>query len=282
MKKNILFCLIIIVSFFTFNYNVKATNKLYFENDNISVAPGKTVEVGLFAESDKEFKNVKLNLITTSTSINFYSIEYNQVFTKSTSGSTTVLSSNTSLKSGTKIATVKLKASDNAQISTTGYVRAVSATLDNSISLENAQVLVKVSNELSSNNNLSSITSSIVNIDFNKEITSYDVEVESDVNELDLVATPEDKSSTVDISSQVLKTGKNTITITVKAANKEEKVYTVNVNKNKSKESNPISETSSKTHKEAKVDKKGWVVILLALLIVLGIDLISIMHKKNK
>ena len=281
MKKNILFCLIVIMCLFVFNGNVKATNKLYFESENILVAPGKTTEVGLFVESDKEFKNIKLNLITTSASINFYSVEYNQVFTRSTSGSITVLSSNDSLKSGTKIATVKLKASDNASISTTGYVRAVSATLDNSISLENAQVLVKVSNELSNNTNLSSITSSLVNIDFNKETTNYEVEVESDVKELDLVATPEDKSSTAFVSSQVLKTGKNTITITVKAANKEEKVYTIIVNRKKDKES-IVNSDSPKVHKEAKVDKKGWVIILLALLIVLGIDLVNIMHKKNK
>ena len=281
MKKNILFCLIVIMGLFVFNGNVKATNKLYFESENISVAPGKTTEVGLFVESDKEFKNIKLNLITTSASINFYSVEYNQVFTRSTSGSITVLSSNDSLKSGTKIATVKLKASDNAPVSTTGYVRAVSATLDNSISLENAQVLVKVSNELSNNTNLSSITSSLVNIDFNKETTNYEVEVESDVKELDLVATPEDKSSTAFVSSQVLKTGKNTITITVKAANKEEKVYTITVDKKKDKE-NTVKSDSPKVHKEAKVDKKGWVIILLALLIVLGIDLVNIMHKKNK
>ena len=153
--------------------------------------------------------------------------------------------------------------------------------MENSISLENAQVLVKVSNELSNNNNLSSITSSLVNIDFNKETTSYEVEVENDVKELDLVATPEDKSSTVDISSQVLKTGKNTITITVKAANEEEKIYTITVNKKNAKE-NTTKDDSLKIHKKAKVDRKGWVVILIALLIVLGIDLVSIMHKKNK
>ena len=281
MKKKVLFYLIIIISLFVFNINVKAANKLYFERENISVAPGKTTEVGLFIESDKEFNSVKLNLITTSININFYSIEYNQVFTRSTSGNITVLSSNEALKSGTKIATVKLKASDSAPISTTGYVRAVSATLENSISLENAQVLVKVSNELSNNNNLSSITSSLVNIDFNKETTSYEVEVENDVKELDLVATPEDKSSTVDISSQVLKTGKNTITITVKAANEEEKIYTITVNKKNAKE-NTTKDDSPKVHKKAKVDRKGWVVILIALLIVLGIDLVSIMHKKNK
>lgn len=281
MKKKVLFYLIIIISLFVFNINVKAANKLYFERENISVAPGKTTEVGLFIESDKEFNSVKLNLITTSTNINFYSIEYNQVFTRSTSGNITVLSSNETLKSGTKIATVKLKASDSAPISTTGYVRAVSATLENSISLENAQVLVKVSNELSNNNNLSSITSSLVNIDFNKETTSYEVEVENDVKELDLVATPEDKSSTVDISSQVLKTGKNTITITVKAANEEEKIYTITVNKKNAKK-NTTKDDSPKVHKKAKVDRKGWIVILIALLIVLGIDLVSIMHKKNK
>ena len=120
-----------------------------------------------------------------------------------------------------------------------------------------------------------------MNIDFNKETTSYEVEVENDVKELDLVATPEDKSSTVDISSQVLKTGKNMITITVKAANNEEKVYTITVNKKKAKE-NTSKGDSPKVHKKAKVDRKGWIVILIALLIVLGIDLVSIMHKKNK
>ena len=81
MKKGILFLSVVAVSLFMSFTHVKALNKIYFESDNLKIAPSNTKEVDVYIESDNDFSNVKLNFITTSNYINFYSIEYNDIFT---------------------------------------------------------------------------------------------------------------------------------------------------------------------------------------------------------
>ena len=284
MRKRIVVFAVFVFCFFAFLINVKALNKIYFDSEDLSIMPGETKEIGVFVDCDNSFTTVKMNVITTSSSINFAGITYNDAFTRTNSGNGVVLTSKTSLKSGTKVATIKVKASDSASVGVAGYIRVSNALVDDT-NIENASLSVKVSNESTNNTYLKSITSNIIKIDFNKDTYDYEYDVSSDVDKMDLVAQAQDSSSTVEISDQTLKTGKNEIKITVTSKTKEKKVYTVVINKKAKEEvkitsNDDVTLVSSNT-KTKKPNKTGFLALLGLLTFVLVIDLIVMKNKKN-
>ena len=226
-----------------------------------------------------------MNVITTSNSINFAGITYNEAFTKTNNGSSVILTSKTPLKSGSKVATINVKAIDSATVGTTGYIRVSNVSL-NDVQLENASLSVKVSNESSSSSYLKSVTSNIVKIDFNKDTYDYEYEVSNDVDKMDLVAQAEDSNAKIDISNQTLKIGENTIKITVTAKNKDKKVYTFSINRKEMEKENQIDEKDddvipiSDSVETKKPNKTGFVLLLGILIGVMIIDLVIM--KKNK
>ena len=287
MKKSIIVFISVVFCFFAFLVNVKALNKIYFDSEDLSVMPGETKEVGVYVDSDSSFTSIKMNVITTSNSINFAGITYNEAFTRTNNGSSVILTSKTPLKSGSKVATINVKAIDSATVGTTGYIRVSNVSL-NDVQLENASLSVKVSNESSSSSYLKSVTSNIVKIDFNKDTYDYEYEVSNDVDKMDLVAQAEDSDAKIDISSQTLEIGENTIKITVTAKNKDKKVYTFSINR-KEKEmekENQIDEKDddvipiSDSVETKKPNKTGFVLLLGILIGVMIIDLVIM--KKNK
>lgn len=285
MKKRVVVFTVFVLCFFAFLVNVKALNKIYFDSEDLSIMPGETKEIGVFVDSDNSFTSVKMNIITTSNSINFAGITYNDAFTRTNSSNGVVLTSKTPLKSGSKVATINVKAIDSATVGTTGYIRVSNVSL-NDVQLENASLSVKVSNESSSSSYLKSVTSNIVKIDFNKDTYDYEYEVSNDVDKMDLVAQAEDSNAKIDISNQTLKIGENTIKITVTAKNKDKKVYTFSINR-KEKE-NKIDEKDddvipiSDSVETKKTNKTGFVLLLGLLTLVLVVDLIIMKNKKNK
>lgn len=285
MKKRVVVFTVFVLCFFAFLVNVKALNKIYFDSEDLSIMPGETKEIGVFVDSDNSFTSVKMNIITTSNSINFAGITYNDAFTRTNSSNGVVLTSKTSLKSGTKVATIKVKASDSASVGAAGYIRVSNALVDDT-TIENASLSVKVSNESTSSPYLKSITSDIIKIDFNKDKYDYEYNVSSDVDKMDLVAQAQDDGSTVEISDQTLKTGKNEIKITVTSKTKEKKVYTVVINKKANEEakntSNDEATLISSNTKTKKPNKTGFLALLGLLTFVLVVDLIIMKNKKNK
>lgn len=246
--------------------------------------PGETKEIGVFVDCDNSFTTVKMNVITTSSSINFAGITYNDLFTRENNGSGVSLTSKTPLKSGTKVATIKVKASDTLEAGLIGYIRVSNALIDNA-KVENASLSVRVSDDKESNFYLKSITSNIVKIDFNKDTYNYEYDVSSDVDKMDLEAQAQDSNSTVEISDQTLKTGKNEIKITVTSKTKEKKVYTVVINKQakevKDTSNDDVTILSSNTETK-KPNKTGFIALLGILTFVLVVDLIVMKNKKNK
>ena len=269
MKKRIIVFISVVFCFFAFLVNVKALNKIYFDSEDLSVMPGETKEVGVYVDSDSSFTSIKMNVITTSNSINFAGITYNEAFTKTNNGSSVILTSKTPLKSGSKVATINVKAIDSATVGTAGYIRVSNVSL-NDVQLENASLSVKVSNESSSSSY--------------KDTYEYEYEVSNDVDKMDLVAQAEDSNAKIDISNQTLKIGENTIKITVTAKNKDKKVYTFSINR-KEKE-NQIDEKDddvipiSDSVETKKPNKTGFVLLLGILIGVMIIDLVIM--KKNK
>ena len=214
MKKGILFLSVVAVSLFMSFTHVKALNKIYFESDNLKIAPSNTNEVDV-------------------------------------------------------------------------YIRVINASVDD-VKVQNASLLVSVSDDdKSSNNNLKAITSNLISIDFNKDITEYNYTIDNDIKKLDLKALPEDSSAKIDISDQTLKTGENKIKITVTAENNEKKIYTITVNKKaEEKTINKINKTNKKNNnsdnKVAKPNKSGFLILLILLVTVLFFDLVWIKNRKNK
>lgn len=287
MEKRIIVFISVVFCFFAFLVNVKALNKIYFDSEDLSVMPGETKEVGVYVDSDSSFTSIKMNVITTSNSINFAGITYNEAFTKTNNGSSVILTSKTPLKSGSKVATINVKAIDSATVGTTGYIRVSNVSL-NDVQLENASLSVKVSNESSSSSYLKSVTSNIVKIDFNKDTYDYEYEVSNDVDKMDLVAQAEDSNAKIDISNQTLKIGENTIKITVTAKNKDKKVYTFSINRKEMEKENQIDEKDddvipiSDSVETKKPNKTGFVLLLGILIGVMIIDLVIMRKNKYK
>lgn len=282
MKKRLLIGLILLISFMPIFVN--AETKIYFSSEEINIAPGKTKTVDVIVDSDEDFTSASFNVITTSSYVNFYSVDISDEF-KRVDGKGYILTSDEPKKSGTKIASVTLKASDSASIGTTGLVRLINSTVTTSSKMELAinQVKVTVSNEKSSNNNLASMSSSIAEISFSKDTLEYNVTVPNDTSEFDLTVTAEDALATVNISNQQLKTNKTNITVTVTAEDGSTKEYKVIVNKEKKKTTTKAKENNSNKTEETKNSdsyKPKWIVVLIGLLVVFVLDMLYMKKKK--
>ena len=86
----------------------------------------------------------------------------------------------------------------------------------------------------SSNAMLSGLTVDVEGLspEFNKDTDNYTLQVGSDVEAIQITATPEDEKATVQVQeNKNLQEGENTVTITVTAEDGTTKVYTITVNK---------------------------------------------------
>ena len=286
MKKMLLVLLVIIGGIIPLSVN--AENKIRFEEENSIIVPGGKKKVNIIVDSDKDFSNVSFNLITTSPNIGFYSVDISDMFTRNNTGAIGYdITSKKPMKSGTVVGSVTLVAKENTPVGSSGNIRITKGTIDK-IDTSITQVKMVVSNEKSSNNSLSSIISNMVNIDFNKDVLEYTVEVPKNVKEFDLEVTPEDSSATVTISSKKLIKKKNVITIDVKAQNGDVKTYKLNVNKkdetkevvkDNDKEISKKVTTTKKNETNDKSVKTGWYFILIPLVLILFLDILFIKKK---
>ncbi|MDD6223978.1 MAG: cadherin-like beta sandwich domain-containing protein [bacterium] len=114
----------------------------------------------------------------------------------------------------------------------------ISDTVDKATAHISAKA-VQVVNPPSSNNNLSNLTISSGSLPFDKNNTSYQVNVDSDVNQVTVNAQAEDGGARVTgIGSKLLDYGNNTISITVTAPSGAKKTYTIHVNRKDNRSSN--------------------------------------------
>lgn len=283
MKKKLILLFILMAVIFI-PVSVKAENKIYFETDEVNIELNSTKKINILVDSDEDFTKVNFNLITTSYNVGFYSVEFNEAFVRNASsatGSNYELESKTPQKSGTIIGSVTLIAKDSAYLNEQGYIRLnkASITTNGLIDLPSTQLKFMVSNKKSSNNYLSSLSSDIVNIDFDKEVLDYSVVVKSNVNKLDLVGVPEDSKATVTILDQSLKSNKTKIKVMVKAEDGNERIYTVTVNKKNEKKVTATT-TKKSTDSFEKSSKLKWGIISFALIIIVIIDVLYIKKKR--
>lgn len=125
----------------------------------------------------------------------------------------------------------------------------------------------------SSNNYLKILDIDGYELEFNRDVTDYQISVDSDVKSLDITAVAEDSRARVEITgNEGFKTGKNTVIITVKAENGDIREYKLLVNK-VSNESN-LTEVEDSSNTAEKV-----VIIILIILVVFG--LLYLIFKKD-
>ena len=280
-KKLVLLFILMIVVFIP--VSVKAENKIYFETAEANIELNSTKKINILVDSDEDFTKVNFNLITTSYNVGFYSVELNEAFVRNASsatGSNYELESKTPQKSGTIIGSVTLIAKESAYLNEQGYIRLTKASITTNglVDLPSTQLKFTVSNKKSNNNYLSSLSSDIVNIDFDKEVLDYSVLVKSDVDKLDLVGVPEDSKAVVTILDQSLKSDKTKIKVTVKAEDGSERTYTVTVNK-KNDKNVTVKATKKSTDSFEKSNKLKWGIIFFVLVIIVIIDVLYIKKK---
>lgn len=95
-------------------------------------------------------------------------------------------------------------------------------------------ITLNITRELNANNDLSSleVVDHQLSPEFNANITSYTVDVDSNISTVELKATAKESTSSVEgTGTQSLKTGLNTFNITVTSENNQTKTYTIIVNK---------------------------------------------------
>ncbi len=125
----------------------------------------------------------------------------------------------------------------------------------------------------SSNNYLKLLEVKDYELEFNKEISDYNLTVKNNVKSLDITAVAEDSRARVEITgNENFKVGKNTVTITVKAENGDVREYKLIVNKEDNK--------STVTEEESSSTAEKVVIIILIVLVVLG--LLYLIFKKDE
>ena len=125
----------------------------------------------------------------------------------------------------------------------------------------------------SSNNYLKILDIDGYELEFNRDVTDYQISVDSDVKFLDITAVAEDSRARVEITgNEGFKNGKNTVIIAVKAENGDIREYKLLVNK-VSNESN-LTEIEDSSNTAEKV-----VIIILIILVVFG--LLYLIFKKD-
>jgi len=277
MKKIFLFLILT----FVFPLFISAENKIVFEDENVEIIPGGTYDIDIKVISDDDFDEVDFGIITTSALIKLNNVKINEEFVNS-DNKDYVLKSKTKQKSGTVVATVTLKVDNNVPIGTTGFIKITNPKLtsDKKYNLDIATLNVTVKEEIKSNL-LASLSSTIAPFEFNNDKFEYEVKVDDNVDEFDLVAEAEDSKAVVNISSQKLSNRKNIINVKVSRDTLEDKTYKVVVIKNiKEDNSKKIVRNSSSDKKTTSMIKNKWLPIIVSLVALLIVDLFFV--KKNK
>lgn len=180
---------------------------------------------------------------------------------------------------------VKETQSDNNQTNNDQTSGSTSGSTNNNKPTTNTENN-KVEQPKSSNNYLSSITLSSGNIDFKKDVLTYDIIVSYEVSNIEIKANLEDKKATITgVGKHNLNVGSNTIKLTIKAEDKTERTYTLNISREE--EDIVVNEEENIQEdveiKEESIEKENNHIILITIIsiLVLGGIIIIIVRKKD-
>lgn len=243
--------LLSLFSFFLFLCPVKvfAASATLGINADSSVYVGREITATLYVASvsgaNGGIESVEANLVfdknyleyVSGTGVNNpYSFQINPSLNYKIAGLDTSMSNG--ITSTTTVFTFKFKTKKTG--STTISLSNVKLTdSSNKINSNVSSKTITITDPPSSNTNLKSLSVSNGSLSFDKNRTSYDVSVGSDVTDITINGTAEDSGAVVSgTGSKNLNYGNNKFDITVKAPSGDTKTYVVNVNRKDTRNSN--------------------------------------------
>lgn len=308
--KKIIFGLNVLLSTMLFTLNVSASSfnanivgndtfkdeiTLYIRVDNLNDFSGSCEGLcGLVGNLDYDTNKIELVSIKALEDFDL------------TNGKNLVLYKSTGVGSGTKILSMKFKNKSLEKDETTkiSFSNITASDGDKDIDASNSSKTIKFiveetttikksttkktsdkskTEEKKSNSNyLSSIILSNGVISFDKETFSYDVSVDYEITSIEIKATAEDnKAEITGNGTHDLKIGNNVIEIKVKAEDKKERVYTLNIKREAEKD---IIKNDSVDSEIVKDEQKNvfFPVLIISLVVVGGIVLYVLYNKKTK
>lgn len=265
MKKILLFIAVLFIS-----PSVNAAELTLSKNAFTILQSGEdTIDINI---SD-DVVSGSFSVITTTNDIVLSSIDLEDNYDMSKTGSTV---SFTTLSSGDgKLGTINIRSKATSPIGETTVVRVTNISLKlkdgSTVVLDKQDTNVTVVEEvvLSSDSSLKSIDSELVSITLKENTLEYDVEVKSDVDKLDLKATPNDSKAKVDISDQ----SKDKINITVTAEDGTSSVYKINVIKEKEQVKVKVSKSS--------FNKAKWLIPIVFFGVIIVLDIVYMIKKSR-
>ena len=209
------------------NVNDQAGEFVFSSSDNSILAGGK----------DEFYDNTSVSILFTAKSAGVATITVRGVDVTNYDGSN---------GNGSKSVTITVVEPSRGNSSNGGS----STSKKNKQSYDYVNDTIDINKEYSSDNYLSSLSIEGYEIDFDKEKTEYTLDVDEDVTNINISATPRDDKATVMGTGNIkLTDGVNNIKITVVAENGNEMVYNIVINV---KDINPI---------KVKIGKKEYTVV---------------------
>jgi len=222
-----------------------------------------------------------------------------------TQGKSLVLYKATGVSNGTKILSMKFKNknlqnNEKTSITLTNItasdgskdINAIDTSKSIKYVVENKQTNINTTNKNNSNNTteniieeiikssnayLSSLTVSNGNIKFSKDILTYDIVVDYNTEDIEIIGTLEDEKSTIEgLGKHTLNIGNNKFEIKVKAEDGSEKIYTINVKREE--KLNDVEEEQIEI-----VEKENFnFIIPISIGLIILVGLIIFIKKKKK
>lgn len=258
------------------------------ENDVI-IQKGNTKIIDLYANVDKEISELSFNMTFSTYDATAALVLEPGLTDKTPTGISHNIVFSTPMSGKVKIGTIKVIVASNPTVSNgtvnINYPKAIT-TNGERINLKYQDINIKIGEEVIESNLLEKIESNIVNIELQKDVYEYMIDVKSDIEKLDLKPIAKNNYS-VDISNQTIsELNNNTITIKVSNNNVTEE-YKIKVNVLEENREVVKEETKEETKEEdkkqnvEKVDYKGkWIFLIIILTGFLFLGLL--LNKKGK
>ncbi len=267
MKKRLLF---LIVSFLLIP-NIIFADMITFDKEKVELLENDTQSIKIIYDGEEEISEGSFTIYSLSDDISISSIKGDTGVTLTINNSNVSFETTKPLKKGDTISTISLtsnnlKESSNVTIS---KIKLGNEEEDNKIIPCN---LINEKKEVL----LSSITSDILNIEFDSNTYEYNFTVGNDIEVLDLKATSDNSNDIITISDQNLKVGTNNIIIKVEDTSGNSKEYKINVFREKEK----LNTSTDKV--EIKENKTNYYIIIVASILFIVGDLIYLKIRKNK
>lgn len=261
---------------------VNASNRIYFEKDEVPILQGSFYDVRIKVDSVLPFDKVDFNITSLSEAVSIPKVKVNSSFVDK--GDTYFsLEAKSPQKSGKLIATARIKIDDSLKVGDKVVVKLIDGKLtsDKTYDLDDSELVLDVVDKNIKSNSLASLSSKISPFKFDKNELSYTVKVDSDVDKFDLVAIPEDPYAKVVVSSQKLELRKNFISVIVSREGLNDKQYKIFVLKDieRDEDSKIVKESLEDDNMLHKI-RKEWIVVIGVLLVVLLTDLVFLSIRK--